>query len=43
MDKDWLKNIRYDNFADDTTPYAGNTNLDELLIHLQHATTLSIC
>ena len=43
MDKNWLKNISYDNFADDTTPYAGNTNLDELLIHLQHATTLSIC
>ena len=33
MDKNWLKNISYDNFADDATPDAGNTNLDELLIN----------
>ena len=42
MDKNWLKNISYDNFADDATPDAGSTNLDELLINLQHATR-SIC
>ena len=35
--------IQFGNFADDTTPYAYDTNLDELFMHLEHDTALTIC
>ena len=31
------------NFTDDTTPYACNTDLDGLLMRLEHDTALTIC
>ena len=31
------------NFADDTTPHACDTNLDQLLMRLEHDTPLSVC
>ena len=37
-----LKNTEIFNFADDTTPHACDTNL-ELLMHLEHDTTLTVC
>ena len=30
-------------FTDDTTPYACNTDLDELLMRLEHDTALTVC
>ena len=38
-----LNNTEICNFADDTTPHACDTNLDELLMRLEHATALTVC
>ena len=38
-----LKNTEICNFADDTTPHACDTNLDELLLCLEHDTVLTVC
>ena len=38
-----LKNTEICNFADDTTPHACDTNLDELLMCLEHDTVLTVC
>ena len=38
-----LKNTEICNFADDTTLHACDTNLDELLMCLEHDTVLAVC
>ena len=38
-----LNNTEICNFADDTTPHACDTNPDELLMRLEHATALTVC
>ena len=38
-----LKNTDSCNFANDTTPHACNTYSGELLMHLEHDTTLTVC
>ena len=38
-----MKNTEICNFADDTTPHACDTNLDQLLMRLEHDTALTVC
>ena len=38
-----MKNTEICNFADDTTHHACDTNFDELLVCLEHDTTLTVC
>ena len=38
-----MRNTEICNFADDTTPHACDTNLDELLMHLENDNAVPAC